>query len=74
MSSFLTFALLVRPFVLRLQGVQDVTPQTLAVRADFTWPKADKRREFLRVRHKLGGRTGPVQQPEFGCAHFGRLG
>ena len=54
-SSFLTFALLVRPFVLRLQGVQDVAPQSIAVRADFTWPKADKRREFLRVRHNAMG-------------------
>ena len=54
-SSFLTFALLVRPFVLRLQGMQDVAPQSIAARADFTWPKADKRREFLRVRHNAGG-------------------
>jgi molybdopterin molybdotransferase len=54
-SSFLTFALLVRPFVLRLQGVQDVAPQSIAVRADFTWTKADKRREFLRVRHNTTG-------------------
>ncbi|KRD26949.1 molybdenum cofactor biosynthesis protein MoaA [Acidovorax sp. Root267] len=54
-SSFLTFALLVRPFVLRLQGVEDVAPQSIAARADFTWPKADKRREFLRVRHNAAG-------------------
>ena len=54
-SSFLTFALLVRPFVLRLQGVVDVAPQSIAARADFTWPKADKRREFLRVRHNATG-------------------
>ncbi|PJI97186.1 molybdopterin molybdotransferase [Acidovorax sp. 69] len=54
-SSFLTFALLVRPFVLRLQGVQDVAPQSIAARADFIWPKADKRREFLRVRHNAAG-------------------
>ena len=54
-SSFLTFALLVRPFVLRLQGVRDVAPQSIAARADFTWPKADKRREFLRVRHNVAG-------------------
>ena len=54
-SSFLTFALLVRPFVLRLQGVHDVAPQSIAARADFTWPKADKRREFLRVRHNATG-------------------
>ncbi len=54
-SSFLTFALLVRPFVLRLQGVVDVAPQSIAARADFAWPKADKRREFLRVRHNAAG-------------------
>ncbi len=54
-SSFLTFALLVRPFVLRLQGVLDVAPQSIASRADFVWPKADKRREFLRVRHNAAG-------------------
>jgi len=54
-SSFLTFALLVRPFVLRLQGVEDVAPQSIAARADFTWAKADKRREFLRVRHNATG-------------------
>ncbi|RZJ61256.1 MAG: molybdopterin molybdenumtransferase MoeA [Acidovorax sp.] len=54
-SSFLTFALLVRPFVLRLQGVQDVAPRSVAARADFNWPKADKRREFLRVRHNAAG-------------------
>lgn len=54
-SSFLTFALLVRPFVLRLQGVLDVAPRSIAARADFNWPKADKRREFLRVRHNAAG-------------------
>ncbi|WP_232504770.1 molybdopterin molybdotransferase MoeA [Acidovorax delafieldii] len=54
-SSFLTFALLVRPFLLRLQGVREVAPQAMAARADFAWPKADKRREFLRVRHNAAG-------------------
>ena len=55
-SSFLTFALLVRPFVLRLQGVQEVAPRSIAATARFAWPKADKRREFLRVRrHPEGG-------------------
>ncbi|MFY3384448.1 gephyrin-like molybdotransferase Glp [Paracidovorax sp. MALMAid1276] len=54
-SSFLTFALLVRPFVLRLQGVHQVAPQCVAARADFAWPKGDKRREFLRVRHNAAG-------------------
>ena len=54
-SSFVTFGLLVRPFVLRLQGVQDVAPKKIAASARFAWPKADKRREFLRVRHHAEG-------------------
>jgi molybdopterin molybdotransferase len=54
-SSFVTFLLLVRPFLLQLQGVQQVAIKTVAARADFTWPRADKRREFLRVRRNAGG-------------------
>nr|WP_312987640.1 gephyrin-like molybdotransferase Glp [Comamonas koreensis] len=55
-SSFVTFALLVRPFLLRLQGVQALAPQAIDMRADFDWPRADKRREFLRVRlNEQGG-------------------
>ncbi|BDT72066.1 molybdopterin molybdenumtransferase [Comamonadaceae bacterium OS-4] len=54
-SSYVTFLLLVRPFLLRLQGVRDVAMKSIAVRADFDWPKADKRREFLRVRHNSNG-------------------
>ena len=54
-SSFLTFALLVRPFVLRLQGVRDVAPKSIAATAEFTWARADKRREFLRVRRRAEG-------------------
>ncbi len=49
-SSFVTFVLAVRPVLLRLQGVVDVAPRHLAMRADFDWPQPDKRREFLRVR------------------------
>jgi molybdopterin molybdotransferase len=54
-SSFVTFLLLVRPFLLRLQGVQDVAPTTFSMRADFDWPRADKRQEFLRVRRNANG-------------------
>ncbi len=50
-SSFVTFLLFVRPFILRLQGVEGtITPRAYSMRADFSWPKADKRNEFLRVR------------------------
>lgn len=54
-SSFVTFALLVRPFVLRLLGVPDVRPTVVAARADFDWPRPDRRREFLRVRRNSRG-------------------
>jgi len=54
-SSFVTFGLLVRPFLLRLQGVRDVAPKAIAASAGFDWPKADKRQEFLRVRHRADG-------------------
>lgn len=54
-SSFVTFLLLVRPFLLKLQGVADVASNSIATRADFTWPRADKRREFLRARRNTTG-------------------
>jgi molybdopterin molybdotransferase len=55
-SSFITFLLFVRPFILRLQGVTGPTePRSYAMRADFNWPKADKRNEFLRVRINAAG-------------------
>jgi len=54
-SSFLTFLLMVRPLLLRLQGATALEPRRAALRADFDWPKADKRREFLRVRRNAAG-------------------
>lgn len=65
-SSFVTFLLLVRPFLLRLQGVTvglgvpaqpgaDGLPPALALPAHFDWPRADRRREFLRVRRNATG-------------------
>ena len=54
-SSFMTFLLLVRPFLLRLQGATDVAIKPISARAHFKWAKADKRREFLRVRRDTQG-------------------
>ncbi len=54
-SSFVTFLLLVRPFILRLQGAGDVAIKSIAAPAHFDWAKADKRREFLRVRQNSEG-------------------
>ena len=55
-SSFATFLLFVRPFVLSLAGARTVAPRTLSLRADFTQSKADRRNEFLRARlNEAGG-------------------
>jgi molybdopterin molybdotransferase len=49
-SLFVTFLLFARPFILRCQGVSEVKVQSLIGRAAFDWPKAEKRREFVRAR------------------------
>jgi molybdopterin molybdotransferase len=49
-SSFVTFLLFVRPFILKCQGVADVAPKALKLPAEFDLPKPDRRREFLRAR------------------------
>ncbi|WP_261802424.1 gephyrin-like molybdotransferase Glp [Variovorax sp. PAMC28562] len=54
-SSFMTFLLLVRPFILTLQGAARVTVESVAMRADFDWPRPDRRREFLRARRNADG-------------------
>lgn len=54
-SSFITFLLLVRPFLLKLQGVAEVAPRALPMRADFEHARAIGRREFLRVRCNADG-------------------
>jgi molybdopterin molybdotransferase len=54
-SSFVTFLLFVRPFILKLQGRDVRFPQTYPMRADFDWLKADRRNEFLRVKINAQG-------------------
>ncbi len=54
-SSWVTFLLLVRPFLLRLQGAADVEPRALMLPAAQAWPKVDKRREFLRAQATADG-------------------
>ena len=49
-SSFVTFLLFVRPFILKLQGREANQTQSYLMRADFDWLKADRRNEFLRVK------------------------
>ncbi len=54
-SSFVTFLLMVRPFLLATQGVSEVAPASMQLRADFDWPRPDRRREFLRARMNAQG-------------------
>lgn len=54
-SSYITFLLLVRPFLLRLQGATRVDPVRQPMRADFDLSKPDRRREFLRARRNPQG-------------------
>jgi len=56
-SSFITFLVAVRPLLRALQCASEAQlPRALAARADFDWPRPDKRREFLRVRcNERGG-------------------
>lgn len=49
-SSFVTFLIFVRPFLLKTQGHAEVAPRAIDARADFDWPEPDARREYLRVR------------------------
>jgi len=48
-SSFVTFLMLVRPFILKCQGASELRPRARGLQADFDC-KGDPRREFLRAR------------------------
>ena len=54
-SSFITWLLAVGTVLRTLQGMPAALPTGLPLRADFHWPRADRRREFLRVRLNAQG-------------------
>ena len=54
-SSFVTFLVAVAPLLRALQGLPADGPPAVALRADFDWPRPDRRREFLRVRLNAAG-------------------
>jgi len=55
-SSFVTHLLCATTVLRVMQGAPAGLPPALPLRADFDWPKPDKRREFLRV--KVNARGG----------------
>jgi molybdopterin molybdotransferase len=48
-SVFVTFCLIARPFLLRMQGVNEPAPPRLRARAAFTVDRPGKRQDYLRV-------------------------
>ena len=54
-SSFVTFLIFVRPFLLKTQGQREIKAKTIEARADFDWLEPDPRREFLRVKWNAQG-------------------
>ncbi|MDP2752728.1 MAG: molybdopterin molybdotransferase MoeA [Rhodocyclaceae bacterium] len=56
-SAFVTFLVLVRPFIRQRQGATDITPRALRMISGSDWLKPDKRREFLRARIDEEGRV-----------------
>ncbi len=54
-ASFITFLLFVRPFILRMQGAAAPGYRSYPMRADFSWPRADVRNEFLRAKINAQG-------------------
>lgn len=59
-SSFVTFLLMARPFLLKRMGVADTSLRYLTATAGFSWPRPDKRREFLRVKIASDAAGQPV--------------
>ncbi|WP_160109030.1 molybdopterin molybdotransferase MoeA [Pseudomonas izuensis] len=53
-SALVTFGLLARVYLLRIQGVEDVEPLSFAVTVGFAWPKPGSRREYLRAKLEYG--------------------
>lgn len=54
-SSFVTCLLAVSPVLRVLQGADARLPAGLPLRAAFAWPRADRRREFMRARINAEG-------------------
>jgi molybdopterin molybdotransferase len=73
-SLFVTFCLFARPFILKAQGVREaeLAPTPLLAKADFDWPKAEKRREFARAQLNLDAR-GQAQISLFSSRSSGVL-
>lgn len=53
-SVFATFCIFARPFILKTQGMTDTTANSFIVPAEFEWPKAGSRNEYVRAKIQDG--------------------
>ncbi|MGZ0703067.1 molybdopterin molybdotransferase MoeA [Pseudomonas piscis] len=53
-SALVTFGLLARAYLLRIQGMRDIEPLGVMVPVAFDWTRAGSRREYLRARLEQG--------------------
>ncbi|MCM2381364.1 molybdopterin molybdotransferase MoeA [Pseudomonas marginalis] len=65
-AALVTSLVVVRPFLLRAQGVEQVLPAPISVPAGFEWLKPNKRRQYLRARLSPGsdGQLRAVLHPQ----------
>lgn len=49
-SAFATFKLFARPYLMKMQGATQIKTNPIWLEADFDWPHANFRRDFLRAR------------------------
>ncbi|VVO15023.1 gephyrin-like molybdotransferase Glp [Pseudomonas fluorescens] len=65
-AALVTSLVVVRPFLLRAQGVEQVLPAPIGVPAGFEWLKPNKRRQYLRARLSPGsdGQLRAVLHPQ----------
>lgn len=59
-----TFMLIARPILLRLSGMEDISPHRFTVRVGFDHKKKEGRREFVRARLAAGDDGMPVAMKE----------
>jgi molybdopterin molybdotransferase len=57
---FITFAILVKPYLLKMQGAHQRVQPALRVRAGFAVNEAGSRQEYLRVRLQQGANGQPI--------------
>lgn len=66
-SSFVTFCLMLRPYLLAMQGAAKPLPASFRGCADFDWPRPGSRQEYLRARVSADGRVSVHPQQSSGA-------